>query len=868
MGTAVGICGTNFDTQAENNLVYFGTLATEVLTEGQPADAQPAADFQCDSDLLWVRVPSLPTEDPVSIKVSTAAGQAVSEKEFVYDGPGHPLSGMLKKKLEIRAGLWSVVSPSESSAKAFGTIGVESNVIGIFEDFYGLHLDFGLCDTPLSAAPAITDTWEFVIYISHMRFKPGADFGVDANLTRWRVNLPDLVNGIIEEPQSVSIDDLAPEKPFVPKLVWTFPRVQQFGFVEHDVIVTHMKVPALAVIPVEDPARTEIITIPGPPFCSQGEDDSLGPVVDLVYDSQAKEFYLALEGGNEIWRVPAEPPHDPTRVYPPDTEGALVNCRWIISSLALRRSGQEPEDLRLYLADAMSLRVLEMKLAGAGNTQHLSPTNRATAFDSIPYDMVTGRYPSVTNAGIAVTGERLYVATQNGLSIIDVSDPTPATPNIDFKPVGEIPVPRNRGGQQSLAVRDEFNLLTEKADTILFVDANSDQVLQFTVGNESILQSDTAAGSTFPYLSTSYRGRRLYLSDVLSNTVHVIDRNSGLRSGQFPIASIENHATMGVGSMGMTTLRRPDHDLLIMPLTEVDPDNLLQLKRFRPIAFARISDELPECGLTSGGLKVDESVEQLFEQMELVTWDLEGRNSVPVLVLTRFFELFQPEDGSEPIPRPGSVVCLEIDPEGERLITDELAICNLEALVQLNSKVHHIRAYQHAPILVQLETVASAQENPVLGIRLRDLQAGGQAADPGKLRLLDIELLNHITHMAVMRRGSQGTLYQVYLALPRLGVVLVATFDSESDEVAMNTIPTGGDPSLLSVSPDERRLYVTHFFGGQVSVIQTDCMPVGQCENVESTIDLDAWPGPVVFDDTGRAAYVLHFQSSDISWIE
>jgi len=51
-------------------------------------------------------------------------------------------------------------------------------------------------------------------------------------------------------------------------------------------------------------------------------------------------------------------------------------------------------------------------------------------------------------------------------------------------------------------------------------------------------------------------------------------------------------------------------------------------------------------------------------------------------------------------------------------------------------------------------------------------------------------------------------------------------------------------------------------------IIGTDCENVGSCESVTATVDVGAWPGPVVFDDTGESAFLLHYKSNDISWLE
>lgn len=852
MGDVVGICGQNFDSNAGNNIVHFGIEVAEIVDEENPSGYLPDPDFHCDQSMLFTRVPELESPGEVNINVSSPAGQAVAGTQFVYDGPGHPVHQRLKKLLDVRTGLWAVFTPSLVNTLTFGTIGVEASTLGVFEPFHGLHLDFGVCGLPISGAFGMVADNTLMIVGTRMEIA-NENLGMESNIFAWTLNLEEAANLNFEDPEFWILPETG-GKPFAPNLVWSIPRPAPDSD-KHDFLVSHLRLPALAIVPAEDPANALLVELPQQaPFCKKSETDRLGPIVDMAYDPVEQHIYLALAGSNEVWRVDRDG-SDVRRMFPTlDTDPGLIDCNWSNAAMALRQSHSLHANLRLYLSDKSLLRLSTLKLANIGSNEYLEPSLQVATFDSIPYALATARY-SIENTNPAADGERLYVATQNGLQVFDVSR-NGILPG--FRPMGEIAVPFNNGGVQALAVASMWDPILKVPDQVLFVDGDNTRVLRYTAGEEQFPQSATSTGSVAPQFAPSYDGRHLFMADSLSNAIHMVDRNSGLRTDQFPVVSMSEHRTMGFLSKGMTTLRRPDNDLLMVPLVETQELGQVDSARYRAIAFGRIADKAPPCGLTTGGLMVDRNLTKDFNEMQLVSWKHQDGSDMPVLVLTRYFNKYEDQNAT------GETWCVELDPDGSEsggIIRESLALCDHPELEDFGPGVRLVRSARNAPYLAVFEDLPGddGQNEPALGIRLFDLVKGNSRLD-----ILDAELAPYLSDALVVQRLP---LVQIYMAMSELGVVLETTFDAEGN-LYPRVIPTGGDPTFLSLSPDGRRVYVSHFFSNQLSIIGTDCEQVGSCESVAATVDVGAWPGRVVFDDTGESAFLLHYKSNNISWLE
>lgn len=897
-GDPVALCGAYLDPEAALNEIAFGAVRAGQVSYQQPADwAEPdQADFRCEHPPIFARVPVLATEGNTSIQIANASGQALLPDAFNFRGPGHPASEKIQKVLHLRAGLWSLFAPPGIPAPAFGAVSQQADLISLFEPSLGLHLDFGQCALPLSGAVAMTelvidlldpDSWQaaFKVFGINAELEPaGGEHTFDVSMWAWDVDLKRLLfEQTLDPPQEVYLPSTADRQPFRPAFAWAFQRPSEP--ILHDLVVSHVGKPALAIFPVEDLDHPTVVELPtGASFCQGGSGERPNPIVDLVHDPIGQVFYVALLGSNEIWRVSVDG-QDVARAWPPpDPTGYedRIDCSWSNSSLALRRSHSDPAYLRLYVADAARARVRPMQPETTPQGDSiLAPIGYQTlSLDALPYALTTGQFAASGN----LTGEHLYVATQNALTIIDVTAYNPLLlPTLHtFSRVGEIPVPSNQGSSQSLITSDNHSLLGSP-DTIAFADAHSDKVLFYTAGDESLLLTDVTIGATLPRLTSSYQGDRLYLTDALSNTIQVVDRDSGRREDQFLIASLSDHPLMGFGSTGMQTLRGPDYDLLMLPLLDLTlehgpgeferNDNL----RYENIAFGRFADDLPTCSLVTTGMSVETDLTEEFHTMTLVSWDWDGRQDVPVLVLTRREEVVEIIDadglptGEQVVYRPRTW-CLEIDPDAapeSLLVPGAKTLCDLVPEDVSADQILGVRPARRAPAIARLEQHLAPGQDPQHLLRLLPQDEGSAMATTGLEYPIAADFAPYITDLVVLRGGSrEEPLYVVYLPLSSLGMVLEVTFDTTSGSFEDALIETGGTPASLYASPDGRRAYVVHPLEGRIDILRLECDPGGACDTLASTVDVGTFPYQVEFDTTGRYAFVIHLFSNDVTVIE
>jgi len=917
-GEAVAVCGAHLEEPAAHNLVSFGNvpLTSEPSFEEPAGWSMPqAGGFDCPAParLLFVRVPVLPEEyeeSDVAVRVENSTGSTILPAAFDYRGPGHPVDERVRKQLHLRAGLWSVFAPPGIPAPAYGAVSREADMISIFEPSAGMHMDFGQCALPISGAVAMTElvidlvqpeNWEAAFTIFGVIGAPVEDFGpesdrfFDLEMWAWSVDLKRLlVERALDEPTIVPMPELDGE-PFRPLMVWSYPRPDDPLL--HDVVVSHATRPALAIFPVDPIGEPTLVDLGGiEPYCQAGTGKNLGPVMDLVYDPVGEHFYAAFHGSNDIWRISRDGTVRERAWPPPEPDGYedAIDCSWRNMALALRKSHEDPAHMRLYAADSAGARLRVMVPATTpGGDAILEPAPlQRMILDGIPYALITGRFATSNDAGTAVTGEHLYAATQNGLVVVDVTAYNPnLLPGVHaFRRVGEVPVPSNQGGPQSLITSDNFELLGAP-DTVVLADAHNDLVRFYDAGEEELMLADITIGATVPRLTSSYRVNRLFLTDALSNTVQVIDRDSGVREGQFLIASLADHGLMGFGSSGMSTLRRPDaddgtggYDLLVMPLLDLTISHTGGLyeeggrPRFENIAFGRIDQQLPGCGLTTTGLQVETAVTGEFHQMHLVSWDWQDRTAVPVLVLDRMRETVDLVDGNgqatgEQVVYEARTWCLEVDPEnpsGSLLADAAEPLCDLHPDPDQIGKIRITRPARRSPVIARFEEKNSAGNETVYSLRLLILDGEGDLATAGMVTPIGADLITSIGDLHVMRGGSRDEpVYKVYLPLLYLGSVLEVSFDPANLDIRQRMIETGGSPSLIYVSPDGLRAYVAHVLESRVDTLRLDCDPASHvCDTLVSTLDVEPFPCQVEFDDTGRHAFVLHLFSNDITVIE
>jgi len=180
-GIPVALCARNLPPQTARIVVTFDLVPAEATLE-PPADWDPATAVDC-AEPLYVRVPVLPPaaeREGARIALDTGSSQDVAEARFDYRGPGHPVLGRIQKELHLRAGLAAVFTPPGLPVPAYGAVSQQARSVSLFEPSAGLHLDFGQCELPLSAAAAITRVElgqeadaEFSLYAVGMRLDSG-----------------------------------------------------------------------------------------------------------------------------------------------------------------------------------------------------------------------------------------------------------------------------------------------------------------------------------------------------------------------------------------------------------------------------------------------------------------------------------------------------------------------------------------------------------------------------------------------------------------------------------------------------------------------------------------------------------------------
>jgi hypothetical protein len=902
---AVALCATHLDPDGSANEVSFGTVPAEVLGFDPPADwrADGEQAWTCAEPALFVRVPVLPAEGLVSVQVTNATGRAGLTSAFDYLGPGHPVHQRVKRKLTLRAGLWSLFAPPGIPGLAYGAISREANLVSLFEPNLGMHLDFGQCDMPLSGAAAITDlfldlldpeSWRAsikVVWVNGLILDPNASsdqsFGLE--MWAWEIDLKQLLfERTLDTPESVYMPSTADRQPFRPALVWAFPRIDEPLL--HGVVVTHIQKPALAIFPTAEFDMPVVVELPDQsPHCRAGSAERLGPIVGLVHDDQARVFYVALAFSNEIWRI-SEDGQSVARAWPPPNPTGFedqIDCAWVNSSLAIRKSHSSHEQLRLYVGDGIRARVQVLQPTPTPDGEAMTPVaSQSMAFDGLPYALTTGRFPTKNTNGTDVTGEHLYVATQNGLVVLDVTAYFPVLlPGLhSFARLGEIPVPSNRGAPQSLITSDNFALLGG-ADTIALADAHNDLVRFFTAGQEQLQLADVTIGASLPHVAGSYQPDRLFLTDALSNAVQVVDRNSGLRLGQFNIASLSNHALMGFLSTGMSSLRTPEFDLLLLPLLDLDleirPGEFQEniSNRYHHLAHGRIGTDLPACGLDSPDMQVETGIDEVFHDMRLVFWDWQGRSQLPVLVLNRRAETTQVIDSDgqptgEQIEYQARTWCLELDPNGppDRVLAAGAApLCDLRPQGALTDQVLWVRPARKAPVIARLEQEQQAGQTAALKLRMLILDSSPKLATEGIEARIGAELEPYITDLLVTIEGPPDQpIYVVHLPLSYMGRVLQVRFDPATETSFSAFVETGGTPFRLYQSPDDRQIYVIMPLEGRVDILNLGCVPTSDptCQPLAASLDVGPFPFQIEFDDSGRHAHAIHLFSNAITMIE
>jgi YVTN family beta-propeller protein len=97
---------------------------------------------------------------------------------------------------------------------------------------------------------------------------------------------------------------------------------------------------------------------------------------------------------------------------------------------------------------------------------------------------------------------------------------------------------------------------------------------------------------------------------------------------------------------------------------------------------------------------------------------------------------------------------------------------------------------------------------------------------------------------------------------PLAGASSPQTLTSTVPQTVTSTVPVGKHPSIVAVAPNGRRVYVTNYDSGSVSVIDADS------NTVTATVPVGNGPSDVVVSPDGHRIYVTNHDSDSVSVID
>ena len=561
----------------------------------------------------------------------------------------------------------------------------------------------------------------------------------------------------------------------------------------------------------------------------------------LRHDRLNNRFLTTMQNSPEIWSVPVET-GCPKRLWPPD--GADYDpADWSrrFDSLALFRSRLDNRTF-LYAADTGTNTLVEFEFMEDvinPGTDILDERRSAPLWNG-PYAMTVAR--------TAADNARLYVATGDGIiafdpdkdDVHDFSSPLPV--------VVTIPLPSSRGGTQSLGliryVQGAVGVF--KPDEIVFTDTVRDVLRIFPAGGEWTESWDIPLGVTAPQVATSRFSDTLYLADPMANVVRLIDRNSGIQTDQFPIFD-----ELAFGAVEVACLDAGGADILLVPLPVNQTDTGQSRTPFDRIVVRQAGqvDDIQrwkESGYDHTG---DKGVHTEDFPPEYVFHEMMPAQKTRSLYLVRY--------GSS--QNPGRLWTLEFN--GDSFGADGVII---EEGDRENGPVYGFIDTELAPS-VQLARINAAEDTIALFDKPMNQPPkiiSITLTDPDNPTMIPLnEQLSQIISDMAFRTDAAGATF--YLSLPPLGQVAAVRPDGQA-----HFIETTGAPFRLFISPDERRLYVSHNGEGKLSIIDIDCGETPGCERVLSNVAVEPFPGEVLFHPSGKAAFLTHYMNNAISVIE
>ena len=825
MGDIITIRGVNFAKNAEDNLVFFGTETARILSGSESE--------------LAVEVPALDAGESVHVKVSTTLGQGTSPDPFVCKGPGHPVAEKLDHKIEIEwapLAVTPVLSQDElDSDPCVVVASYTGRTVSLLGSRSGLHVDFGVGQTPISVA-LTTYQGDYLAYLTTVEVTPGEDTLVDTRLD---------VIAIADTPGK-DFPAFAPDRfdalptidgdRFQPFRIWSYCKNMdaQGGCLQTGIVVSDMFRPALLLLDVGSDQSVGVRELGATGCAAPGRTVHF---TDLRYDRVKNRFLATLQNSPEIWSIP-EDTGCPVRLWPQDG-GDPSEWSRKLGSLALYRN-QTAGKIFVYAADLSTNTLIEFEL-----TENLADQGTLTPARSAP--LWNGPY-AMTLARINPDYFRLYVATGDGIVAFDPDQ----DPNYDLSrslPMSvTIPLPSCRGGTQSLEIIRYMNPAVGQVipDEVVFTDTVRNVVRIFPAGAEWTEAREIPLGVTAPQVATSRFSDTLYLADPMANVVRLIDRNNGIQTDQFPI--LDERA---FGAVEVAALDAGGADFLLVPLPVNQADGSQSRTTFDRIVVRQAGQEediqrWKESGYSNTG---DKGVYTEGFTPENLFHEMLPAPKTRALHLVRY-------GGNQ---NPGRIWSLEFYEDAPR------ADCTIldEAEQEIGPEFGFLDiALEPSVLLVRMNTAEDAFalfDKPV--DQAPKIVVIPMATPDNRTTItLNTQVSQIISDMAFRTDASGATFY---LALPPLGQIAVVSPSGQA-----RFIETTGAPYRLFISPDERRLYVTHNGEGKLSIIDIDCRTAPDCERVLTNLAVDPFPGEVTFHPSGKEAFLTHYMNNAISVIE
>ena len=871
LDTKVLIIGEQFEPVAEDNIVYFGTETAQILS-GNDTGTE-----------LVVLVPNLEIDARVNIKVSTSKGQAASVDLFAYRGPGHPLEESLRQSFKLESLPVALAPVPSADATLYGAhhvivVNAASHSVSVLDLWTNRRTLVGLEDPPLSCAAAPTSSMQVSGFFSHSIQGSNAQDGDFSTIdfTVWHDEYSVSLTPGESNPKGNILEDAIgdypnPEKGFVPGLVKAFP-MDNYSW---QVAVGDRFRPLVV---LSDPSWTQ------PRSFWLGAQDSLcgtpsGGITDMIEDGE-DGILVTLDNRPEVMRIDLDDSSVEV-IWPPDMTPSIQQafdilqqnprefldnrlsehlpeggiCAYRFGAMARSHDAVDGSPL-LFLADKLSNRIYEFNrttlLVGIANIPWtiFAPSSWISSPSKV-YSLTVAR--KATSQIMDRERYVLYAATEQGLLDIGILG------NRGMYERGFWPLAGNFGGSQALLsmpfVDDLGNV--EDYDQVLFADSNRERLLLFTPESGPALARELPVGPMMPELASSCLDDSLYVADEHSNTIKLINPSSGLQIGQFLLGDSMDDT----GRTNFTCMEVDGADVIVaaVPNEEASP-------RFRGVQVQLLQDEATRAAM------INRSPTEERDDVFSVEMNNDGYFDemlpAPVshrLLLVRLGRMADDTPASDGFLW---TTMLSTDEETNMIIEPDedhegiYAGWSYSAILPSDVSAVRLASGENALALL-------ADEGNNRRIDILDMYTDNQTKHSIALdSLLSQALDDFALHSG--RAQSQPTTTQdevLYLAFSERGHVLAIPLPASNLDNA-HVIQTGGAPSKLVFSPDTKRLYVLHRTAAKVSIIDTECTPLGSCEQVIQNLTTPSSPASLHFHSSGKTAFIAHWGNQTVSVIE